>query len=124
MDVFWGDGLVVPDADICICAGDVANSISESVAYLRRFIEPRMPVLYILGNHDYYGSGIDFAIERARRLIEGTQIHLLENQSVTLGDCRLVGATLWTDFAVLVGATSTFPTRSGGRRLSALSPHV
>ncbi|WP_025661829.1 metallophosphoesterase [Rhizobium sp. IBUN] len=109
MDVLWSDGLVVPDADICISAGDIANSIAESVAYLRLHVEPRMPVILILGNHDYYGSGIDFVIERARRLTKSTQIHLLENESLIVGENRFVGATLWTDFAVSVGEDEHIP---------------
>jgi len=109
MDVFGSDGLVVPDADICICAGDIANSIAESVAYLRLYVEPRMPVILVLGNHDYYGSGIDFAIERARRLTKGTQIHFLENESLIVGENRFIGATLWTDFAVSVGSDEHIP---------------
>lgn len=93
----------VPDADICICAGDVTNFIDDSIGFIRMVIEPRMPVILVLGNHDYYGSSISGALERARRLVEETQIRLLENETVTVGDCRFIGATLWTDFAVSVG---------------------
>ncbi|MGO6748786.1 metallophosphoesterase [Rhizobium ruizarguesonis] len=118
MDVLWSNDLAVPKADVCICAGDIANSVVDSIAYVRRFIEPRMPVVLILGNHDYYGSSIEFALERARRLIEGTRIQLLENQSVILGDCRFVGATLWTDFAVSVGDDNHVPPEE--RRVKAI----
>ncbi len=93
----------VPKADICICAGDVTNFVDDSIAYIRRVIEPKMPVVLVLGNHDYYGSSISGALERARRLVEGSQVYLLENETVTIGDCRFIGATLWTDFAVSVG---------------------
>ncbi|MBY5384353.1 metallophosphoesterase [Rhizobium leguminosarum] len=109
MDALWGAPLHVPDADICICAGDISDVVSTSIAYLRRNIEPRMPVILVLGNHDYYNCSIDFALERARRQIEGTRIHLLENQSIEVTDCRFVGATLWTDFAVSVGDDEHIP---------------
>ncbi|MFA1624353.1 metallophosphoesterase [Rhizobium mongolense] len=109
MDVLWGTPLHVPDADICICAGDISDVVSTSIAYLRRNIERHMPVILVLGNHDYYNSSIDFALERARRQIEGTQIHLLENQSIQLAGCRFVGATLWTDFAVSLGGDEHIP---------------
>lgn len=98
-----GEKLTIPKADICICVGDVANSIDDSVAFLLRVIEPKMPIVLVLGNHDFYGSGIDYAVERARDLIEGKRIYLLENQTVVLEDCRFIGATLWTDFCVSVG---------------------
>ncbi|WP_327205763.1 metallophosphoesterase [Rhizobium beringeri] len=109
MDVLWSNDLVVPKADVCICAGDITNSVVDSIAYVRRFIEPHMPVVLTLGNHDYYGSSIKFALERARRLIEGTRIQLLENETWIFRDCRFVGATLWTDFAVSIGGDEHIP---------------
>ncbi|APO67518.1 calcineurin-like phosphoesterase domain-containing protein [Rhizobium gallicum] len=103
IDALLGNNLSVPEAEVCICAGDITNSVVDSISYVRRFIEPHMPVVLTLGNHDYYGASIDFALERARRLGEGTHIQLLENQTAIINDCRFVGATLWTDFAVSVG---------------------
>src|ERR1700712_3531305 len=101
-DVFGGSGLRIPQADICICAGDVSNNIMTTIAFLRREIERHMPVVLVLGNHDIYGLSIDLALERARRETEGSRIQLLENQMVEIDDCRIIGATLWTDFAVSV----------------------
>ncbi|PKA43184.1 phosphohydrolase [Rhizobium sullae] len=109
MDTLWGTPLHVPDADICICAGDISDVVSTSIAYLRRNIEPHMPVILVLGNHDYYNASIDFALERARRQVEGTHIHLLENQSIQLAGYRFIGATLWTDFSVSLGGDEHIP---------------
>ncbi|MBY5431664.1 metallophosphoesterase [Rhizobium leguminosarum] len=113
-----GDRLSIPKADVCICVGDIANSIDESISFVLRVIEPRMEVILVLGNHDYYGSGIDFALDRARRLIEGKRVGLLENQSLVLEDCRFIGATLWTDFSVSVGDDDHVPPEE--RRAKAL----
>ena len=33
-------------------------------------------------------------------MAQGTNVHLLENQSCTIGDVLFLGATLWTDFAL------------------------
>ncbi|TBG84531.1 phosphohydrolase [Rhizobium leguminosarum] len=109
MDALGGTPLRIPDADICICAGDISENVSMSIAYLRRDIERHMPVILVLGNHDYYNSSIDFALERARREIAGTRIHLLENQTIEIAGCRFVGATLWTDFAVSIGGDEHIP---------------
>ncbi|MBA9030956.1 metallophosphoesterase [Rhizobium leguminosarum] len=108
-DALMGMPFRVPDADICICAGDISENISISIAYLRRDIERHMPVILVLGNHDYYNGSLDFALERARREIAGTRIRLLENQSIEIGDIRFVGATLWTDFAVSIGGDEHVP---------------
>ena len=109
MDTLLGTSLRIPDADICICAGDISNDISTSIAYLRRNIEPHMPVILVLGNHDFYGSSIAFALEKARRQIEGCRIHLLENETVEISGCRFIGATLWTDFSAPTGGDEHVP---------------
>ncbi|NEI19768.1 phosphohydrolase [Rhizobium leguminosarum] len=109
MDALVGAPLRIPEADICICAGDISENVPRSIAYLRRDIERHMPVILVLGNHDYYNSSIDLALEIARREIEGTRIHLLENQSIETSGCRFVGATLWTDFAVSIGGDEHVP---------------
>lgn len=109
LDTLLGSSLHVPDADICICAGDISNDISTSIAFLRRNIEPHMPVVLVLGNHDHFGSSIDYTLEKARRLVERTGIMLLENETVEIGGCRFIGATLWTDFAVPVGGDEHIP---------------
>lgn len=117
-----GEKLTIPKADICICVGDVANSIDDCIAFLLRVIEPKMPVVLVLGNHDFYGGGIDFALERARRLIEGTRIYLLENQALVLEDCRFIGATLWTDFCVSVGDDEHIPAEERRAKAFGLVP--
>ncbi|MBY3441602.1 metallophosphoesterase [Rhizobium laguerreae] len=109
MEAIVGAPLRIPDADICICAGDISENVSMSIAYLRRDIERHMPVILVLGNHDYYNSSIDLALEKARREIEGTRINLLENQCIEMAGCRFVGATLWTDFAVSIGGDEHVP---------------
>lgn len=122
MDHVWGPSLSIPDADICICAGDISNSISTSISYMQHRIEPHMPVVLVLGNHDYYNSSIDFALEKAREEIARTRIHLLENQSVDVGGCRFVGATLWTDFSVSVGDDEHIPSEERKAIAYALVP--
>ncbi|NEH55527.1 phosphohydrolase [Rhizobium leguminosarum] len=124
MDALVGAPLRIPDADICICAGDISENVSRSIAYLRRDIEPHMPVVLVLGNHDYYNSSIEFALERARREIEGTHIHLLENQSIELAECRFIGATLWTDFAVSVGDDEHVPPEERRTKAFGLVPYL
>lgn len=124
MDALMGAPFRVPEADICICAGDISEDVSMSIAYLRRDIERHMPVILVLGNHDYYNASIDFALERARHEIEGTRIHLLENQSMEMAGCRFVGATLWTDFAVSVGDDEHVPPEERRTKAFGLVPYL
>jgi Icc-related predicted phosphoesterase len=119
---FWTTPHQVPDADICICAGDISDFGSTSIGYLRRNIERYMPVVLVFGNHDFFNSSIDFALQKARREIQGTRIHLLENQSVEIDGCRFVGATLWTDFAVSVGDDEHIPPEERRQKAFGLAP--
>ncbi|MGR8963765.1 metallophosphoesterase [Rhizobium leguminosarum] len=105
----FGTPIKVPDADVCICAGDVSDDITTSIHYLRRYIEPKMPIVLVLGNHDYFGSSISFALGRVRAETNGTQIHFLEDQAVELFGCRFIGSTLWTDFSISVGDDEHVP---------------
>jgi Icc-related predicted phosphoesterase len=99
----------VPDADICICAGDTAGEISTAIDYFLADVEPIMPVVMTLGNHEYVGLTIDKAIQRAKRRAAGSNIHILENETVELGGVRFIGATLWTDFEVEQGDGDELP---------------
>ncbi len=99
----------VPDADICIVAGDTASEVSTAIDYFLTDVEPIMPVVMTLGNHEYVGLTIDKAIERAKRRAAGSNIHILENESLVLDGVRFVGATLWTDFEVDTGDDAELP---------------
>ncbi|TCB60136.1 phosphohydrolase [Rhizobium leguminosarum bv. viciae] len=103
MDRLWSKSISVPDADICICAGDVSSDLSDSLDYVLANIEPVMPVVMTLGNHEYIGLSPDQALDRARRKVAGTNIHLLENEAIEIEGVKFIGATLWTDFEIATG---------------------
>ncbi|MCE9660776.1 MAG: metallophosphoesterase [Burkholderiales bacterium] len=82
------------DADVVILAGDIARP-RDAIAWARRFDKP---VLYVLGNHEFYGSSLEEAASELRRQSAGTCIHVLDNTELVLGQVRFLGTTLWTDF--------------------------
>lgn len=59
---------------------------------------PDKPVFYILGNHEYYGQAWPKHVETLKQLAQGSNIHILENQSLTVNEVVFLGCTLWTDF--------------------------
>jgi predicted phosphodiesterase len=79
---------------VVILAGDVARP-REAAAWALGFDKP---VLYVLGNHEFYGSSIDGAKEETKRLLAGTHVHLLDDSAVVIDGVRFLGTTLWTDF--------------------------
>ena len=82
------------DADVVILAGDIARP-REAVAWASGFAKP---VLYVPGNHEFYGGSIEGTVEELKRLCAGTAIHVLDNDEVTIDGVRFLGTTLWTDF--------------------------
>lgn len=82
------------DADVVVLAGDIARP-KEAIAWARGFAKP---VLYVPGNHEFYGGSIDGTVAELRRLSAGTNIRVLEDDEVAIGGVRFLGTTLWTDF--------------------------
>lgn len=82
------------DANVVILAGDIARP-AEAVSWASGFSKS---VLYVPGNHEFYGGSIaDTAVE-LKQLSAGTNIHVLDNDQVIIEGVRFLGTTLWTDF--------------------------
>jgi len=115
-DLHLGQGALDPpdnDADVVILAGDVARP-REAVAWARRIGKP---VLYVAGNHEFYGDSIDGTLATLRAACAGTNIRFLDDDVAVLGGVRFVGSTLWTDFMLLGAARREEAMREGQRFL-------
>lgn len=87
------------DEDLVVLAGD----ISVGTAGVRWAAEsfPHVPVVYVLGNHEYYHRNFDTLIDACRQDARGTNVHILERDILDVGGIRVLGCTLWTDYALL-----------------------
>jgi len=85
--------------DCVILAGDVSTRHNGLRWIQKRF--PDVPVIYICGNHEFYGDKLPKLTDRLREEARGTNIHFLENESVTIGGYHFFGCTLWTDMALM-----------------------
>jgi Calcineurin-like phosphoesterase len=62
---------------------------------------PDRPTIYIAGNHEPFGQDIDRDLEKARAAAAGTNVFVMENDTVTIGGIggiTFIGCCLWTDF--------------------------
>jgi Icc-related predicted phosphoesterase len=84
------------DADVVILAGDVHVG-HAGLKWIRETYRDK-PVLYVLGNHDFYGQTIPTLTRQLEEIAAKTNVHVLENNSVRIGEVLFLGATLWTDF--------------------------
>ncbi len=101
------------DADVIILAGDIARPV-EAIAWILAFTDK--PVVYVPGNHEFYGSSLQATAQELQRLTTGTNIHILDNQVLEWHGVRFVGSTLWTDF--LAAGTGTEQTAAIAQSLA------
>jgi predicted phosphodiesterase len=86
-----------PDFDVLVVAGDLIPRMERGVKWLAQRVTDK-PCIYLPGNHEAYGQDIDLDLEKARVAAVGTDVHVLQNDTVVIGGITFVGATLWTDF--------------------------
>ena len=91
-------GLPSIGEDVVVLAGDIHTGL-DGIRWARQAITDR-EVLYVMGNHEFYGQNFDVTLENAKRYAEGSNVTLLENTSKVIGGVRFAGATLWTDFRI------------------------
>ena len=96
---------VAPDIDAVVVAGDVCQGAEHGFDFVRRIVPLHIPIVAVLGNHEFYGRCLPDELAQARAIAPLYGIHLLENDAVEIGEARFVGATLWTDYT-LFGETN------------------
>lgn len=81
--------------DVVVLAGDINNGLTGIEWAARTF---REPVIYVLGNHEYYDHDAATLLPQARECAAALGVHLLERDEVRISDTRFLGCTLWTGF--------------------------
>jgi predicted phosphodiesterase len=83
------------DSDVVVLAGDV-HTKGRALDWIRKHFSG--PVIYVLGNHDYWGENLTKLPAKLRERVTGESIHVLEGNSVVIDGVRFYGASFWTDF--------------------------
>jgi predicted phosphodiesterase len=85
--------------EIVVVPGDVGESAKRSFNALRRFVPLRVPIVFVMGNHEYYRKFFGDELDEARRAAPDYNVTLLERDvSIVANSIRFVGATCWTDY--------------------------
>ncbi|MBB2789234.1 UNVERIFIED_ORG: Icc-related predicted phosphoesterase [Rhizobium esperanzae] len=92
----------IPAADVCICPGDISDGgVVPSVRFLGQVVAPRMPVVFVPGNREYYRAsieeGFDAGVEEALKF---HNVFILDGGVASIEGINFVGATLWSDYAL------------------------
>jgi predicted phosphodiesterase len=77
-----------------VLAGDVARP-KAAIAWAA---SAGKPVVYVAGNHEFYGGSLEATVAELRRLAASTPVRILDNEALVIDGVRFLGSTLWTDF--------------------------
>jgi predicted phosphodiesterase len=87
----------ISQPDAIILAGDIHNG-GRAVPWAQETFRG-LPVLYVHGNHEAYGSDIESACkETFAACASADNVHFLKCGEHRIGDVRFLGTTLWADF--------------------------
>ena len=84
------------DVDVVVLAGDIDIGVRGVDWIIRQRFQ--CPVVYVLGNHEYYKHRYPSLVGKVKEYAAGNNIHVLENDNVDIDGVRFHGATLWTNF--------------------------
>lgn len=91
---------VAKDVDIVIVPGDVCEGAIAAFQALRRIVQTHVPIVMVLGNHEFYRSFISEELEEAKARAGHFNITLLADSTAIINGVRFVGCTLWTDYRI------------------------
>lgn len=92
------------DADVMVLAGDILPGLRG----MAKFSRQGKPVIYVPGNHEYYGENLGGLAAAMRLYAKAIGVTVLDNEEALIGGVRFLGSTLWTDFS-LFGADNVRP---------------
>ena len=82
------------ECDILIAAGDIGVGL-EGLEFLQTL---EKPVIYVAGNHEYWGYEVNELQDELIGMSKGSNVHYLEKKAVVIDGVRFLGCTMWTDF--------------------------
>lgn len=95
-------GYKVPDGldfDVAVFAGDIGRGPSAIDWLLSQTALCNRPVLFVAGNHEFYGGLLQDQVALIQAATAGTNITFLDASVVPVIDnVRFLGCTLWTDY--------------------------
>lgn len=86
-----------PECDVVVLAGDIGTG-RMGMAWAMEAFPKELPVVYIAGNHEFYGRSLALIEELRAKAAATPNIKFLENDSFELNGTTIIGGTLWTDF--------------------------
>lgn len=97
--------------DVLVLAGDIHVGV-DAMPWIEQCAQKFEHVIYLLGNHEYYGQKMwklpdairsslaGYSVDKSYKLEKLfdpiTNVHFLDNNVVKIGDVHFIGSTLWS----------------------------
>ena len=88
------------NSDVVVLAGDI-HVRDKGLRWALDNIKDK-PVIYVLGNHEYYGKAYPKLVMSLKEMTKDTNVTILDRGVVTIDGVNFLGCTLWTDFELFV----------------------
>jgi predicted phosphodiesterase len=90
-------------AEVLVLAGDIValHNDCKKIYHLENILKHiTIPIVYITGNHEYYGFGKISYTNKVIKTLEQKypHFHFLDNECWIYKDVEFIGSTLWSDF--------------------------
>lgn len=113
---FEPDREAVQTADVVVLPGDIHRG-ARAAAWARSTFGDK-PIVYVAGNHEFYGHQWTGHLAALRRASQDHGIHFLEDEAVDVGGVRFLGCSLWTDFELLGAHRKPYVMRAAERHMN------
>lgn len=87
------------DADVIVLAGDIDNGMLGIEWAVRESERLSKTIIYVPGNHEYYHHEYFNVKKELPNICVDSNVHCLDCGVFVSADVRIIGATLWTDYA-------------------------
>jgi len=102
---------LAPGVSLVIIAGDTCEGLVRAIRSMRAAY-PDTEIVTVAGNHEFYGRTYFDELAEGRECARELRVHLLEDSLVTFGKLRILGASLWTDYALFGESTREMAMRT------------
>ena len=114
----WTGSLPETEADLIILAGDIDTGTNGIEWMLKESVRLSKPMLYVLGNHEFYREEYYALKQSIAGRCHGTDVHLLDCGEYRCGEVRFLGLTLWTDYCANPAVPQDLAMYHAGRSLA------
>lgn len=97
----WDMTIPETECDVIALAGDIDIGTRGVEWAIEQSEKLNKPIVYVLGNHEYYKGNIDSVNRKTKAIAEDTNVHVLQNDTIDINGYRFIGATLWTNQNIL-----------------------